>query len=210
MNSEHYILVGAGGLGREIEGWLRLYWPEKRVRGFVDDVNTGSRILGSVRDHPIVQDASYLVCLGSGADRSRLGALLKQRGARLGTLVAPMGHYASDVAAAPGGMFIGLSTISSNVSLGRMVLVQPYACVGHDVTLGDGVTVSSHVFIGGGAVVGENTTLHPHAVILPKISIGRNAVVGAGAVVIKDVPDNVTVFGNPAKVISVREVGVDR
>jgi len=33
------------------------------------------------------------------------------------------------------------------------------------------------------------------------VTIGRNAVVAAGAVVTKDVPDNVVVGGNPAKVI---------
>ena len=39
------------------------------------------------------------------------------------------------------------------------------------------------------------------AIICPGVTIGRNAVVAAGAVVTKDVPDNVVVGGNPAKVI---------
>ena len=33
------------------------------------------------------------------------------------------------------------------------------------------------------------------------VTIGRNAVVAAGAVVTKDVPDNVVVGGNPARII---------
>lgn len=201
------VLVGAGGFGREVDAWLGVYAPRRQVLGFVDDVHAGPRILGPIRDHAIVADAGYLVCLGNGVDRVRVGALLEARGARLGTLVAPMGNYASDVAGAPGGIFLGMCSVSSNVTLGRMVLVQGFACIGHDVVLGDGVTVSSHAFIGGGAVIGENTTVHPHATILPRIRIGRNAVVGAGAVVVKDVPDNVTVFGNPAKVIALRQEG---
>jgi acetyltransferase-like isoleucine patch superfamily enzyme len=36
-------------------------------------------------------------------------------------------------------------------------------------------------------------------VILPKITIGHHVTIGAGAVVIKDVPDNTTVTGVPAK-----------
>ncbi len=46
-----------------------------------------------------------------------------------------------------------------------------------------------------GATIGSNAT------IVPGITIGENAVVGAGAVVTKDVPDNTTVVGNPARPI---------
>ena len=37
--------------------------------------------------------------------------------------------------------------------------------------------------------------------ITPGVTIGNNVVVAAGAVVVKDVPDNVVVGGNPAKII---------
>ena len=45
-----------------------------------------------------------------------------------------------------------------------------------------------------GATIGSNATLLP-------VTIGRNSVVAAGAVVTKDVPDNVIVAGNPARLI---------
>ena len=34
-----------------------------------------------------------------------------------------------------------------------------------------------------------------------RITIGNNVTIGAGAVVVKDVPDNAVVVGNPARVI---------
>lgn len=51
---------------------------------------------------------------------------------------------------------------------------------------------SSQTVVRTGAVIGANST------ILSGITIGRNAVVEAGAVVVRDVPPNAIVFGNPA------------
>lgn len=51
------------------------------------------------------------------------------------------------------------------------------------------ITVDDNVWIGGGAIV------------LPGVTVGQNSVVGAGAVVTRDVPANVVVVGNPARVV---------
>lgn len=50
-------------------------------------------------------------------------------------------------------------------------------------------------FVNKGASIGSNAT------ILCGVTIGENALVGAGAVVIKDVPANSVVVGNPARVV---------
>lgn len=54
---------------------------------------------------------------------------------------------------------------------------------------GKPVTIGNHVWIGG------------RAVINPGVTIGDNAIISAGAVVVKDVPANTIVGGNPAFVI---------
>jgi acetyltransferase-like isoleucine patch superfamily enzyme len=50
-------------------------------------------------------------------------------------------------------------------------------------------------FVKKGASIGSNAT------ILCGITIGENALIGAGAVVLKDVPANSVVVGNPARVM---------
>ncbi|MDQ0112138.1 sugar O-acetyltransferase [Paenibacillus harenae] len=49
--------------------------------------------------------------------------------------------------------------------------------------------------------IGDNVWIGGRAVINPGVTIGHNAVIASGAVVTKDVPDNVVVGGNPARVI---------
>jgi Acyl-[acyl carrier protein]--UDP-N-acetylglucosamine O-acyltransferase len=51
-----------------------------------------------------------------------------------------------------------------------------------------------------GVVVMDKAKIGANATILPGVVIGRDALVGAGSVVTKNVPDNVIVSGNPAKV----------
>lgn len=50
-------------------------------------------------------------------------------------------------------------------------------------------------------IIGDNVWLGGNAVIAPGVTIGNNVVVAAGAVVVKNVPDNVVVGGNPARII---------
>lgn len=91
--------------------------------------------------------------------------------------------------------------IGANTTIGKHVLVNRSASIGHDVqiedyaSLGPGCVLGGHIRICTGAFIGINAT------ILPKVTIGANAVVGAGAVVTKDVPNNTVVAGNPAKII---------
>ncbi|PDY44306.1 maltose acetyltransferase domain-containing protein [Bacillus pseudomycoides] len=54
---------------------------------------------------------------------------------------------------------------------------------------GKPVTIGNNVWIGG------------RAIINPGVTIGDNSVIASGTVVTKDVPDNVVVGGNPAKII---------
>jgi maltose O-acetyltransferase len=50
-------------------------------------------------------------------------------------------------------------------------------------------------------VIEDNVWLGGGAIVLPGVTIGENSVVGAGAVVTRDVPANVVVAGNPARII---------
>lgn len=50
-------------------------------------------------------------------------------------------------------------------------------------------------------IFGDNVWIGGSAVINPGVSIGDNVVIASGSVVTKDVPNNVVVGGNPAKII---------
>jgi NDP-sugar pyrophosphorylase family protein len=49
--------------------------------------------------------------------------------------------------------------------------------------------------------IGNNVWIGDHALVLKGVTIGDNSIVGAGAVVTRDVPANVVVAGNPARIV---------
>lgn len=52
-------------------------------------------------------------------------------------------------------------------------------------------------------VIGDDVTIYPNAVIIGPIRVGNRAVIGAASVVVKDVPDDAIVAGNPARVLRI-------
>lgn len=54
-------------------------------------------------------------------------------------------------------------------------------------------------------VIGRNVDFGVNVTCIGNIHIGDNAIIAAGAVVVKDVPDNAIVAGNPARIIKYRD-----
>ena len=78
--------------------------------------------------------------------------------------------------------------------------------VHYNAKIGKNCTIHQFVTIGGDGrgkapVIGDNCFIGSGAVIVGDIKIGNNVTIGANAVVTKDVPDNATVGGVPAKIL---------
>lgn len=58
--------------------------------------------------------------------------------------------------------------------------------------------------------IGNNVWIGMNAIILKGVTIGNNSIIGAGAVVVSDIPGNVMVAGNPARIIKTLDMSIDR
>ena len=88
-----------------------------------------------------------------------------------------------------------------NIAHGIGIVIHQNSIIGEGTYIYQNVTIGS----GNGPKIGKNCLLGAGCCILGDINLGDNVKVGANAVVIKDVPENCTVVGVPARIINNRE-----
>ena len=81
------------------------------------------------------------------------------------------------------------------------------AQVEHDCIIGNYASISAGSITGGYVELGDFAAITLGVTVFDRTKIGKNSVVGAGSLVVKDLPDNVLAYGNPAKIIRKREAG---
>lgn len=101
---------------------------------------------------------------------------------------------------------IGANTCIDRGALGNTVLkdgckVDNLVHIAHNVVIGENALVIAHAMVAGSVNVGKNSWVAPGALIKNGLQLGENSIIGLGAVVVKNVPDNETWIGNPAKAL---------
>jgi len=87
----------------------------------------------------------------------------------------------------------------SDTIIKKGVKIDNLVHIAHNVEIGENTLVIACSMIAGSVRIGENAWIAPAASIKNGITIGDNAIVGMSSLVLKSVPDGITVAGVPAK-----------
>ncbi len=213
MTRKHNLfIIGASNFGREMESWLQLIPQSERdweLKGYLHYFDGKSPLEGYPSDYKIVGDwRSFKLtrndyCIAAVADclwKMKIYEHLKAR-TTFYTYIAPDAVLGKYNTIGEGSIICPGCIITTNVILGKCVIINIGTQIGHDSVIGDFCSLMPNVDLGGKVTVGRNVFIGTKATIIPKIVIGEGATIGAGSVVVKKVKSSVTVFGNPAKVL---------
>lgn len=88
---------------------------------------------------------------------------------------------------------INPTRVDNNVKVDNLVHIA------HDCHIKDSAFIIAGAVLCGYVTIGKRSRVAPNATIKQRVVIGDDAIVGLSSVVLKNVKDNETVFGNPAK-----------
>lgn len=205
------IIIGARGFGREITDFAQHcigYGEEFIIKGFLDDNPNALQgfgnypsILASVEDYTISPNDVFICGLGSIKWTQFYVSIILSKGGEFINLIHKHAVLRTNVMLGKGIIIGQGSLISTDVKIGDFTQIMSYCILGHDVSIDMQCRIGDYVFLGGFTSIDCNSFIAVKATVLDKLKIGKNVTIGVGSVVIKNVNDNTTVFGNPAKKI---------
>ncbi|MFW6335872.1 MAG: acetyltransferase [Phycisphaeraceae bacterium] len=211
--AQRIVILGAGGHGRVVIETAQAAGLD--VIGVLDARadRLGSEILGvpvlgsDDRLDLATQNGATHYLLGVGhlgdtSSRRRLAAAAEAAGLQPALAVHPTAFVSPSAHLAAGTVVLPHAVVHTQAKLGEHVIVNTAAVVEHDGRLEAHVHVATAAAHAGDVRVGADTLIGARAVVRQGIRIGAHCIIGAGAVVVRDVPDETKVAGNPAKPLS--------
>jgi sugar O-acyltransferase (sialic acid O-acetyltransferase NeuD family) len=215
MNIQKNIAIfGAGGFGLEVAALIRhinIVNNEWNLLGFFDDaISEGTfvnhyPILGGIDklnlwDSPL----NLVLALGVPDTKKRVYGKITNKNILFPILIHPSVVLGCEelISIGEGSIICAGNILTTNIKVGHHVILNLACTIGHESEVGDYSSFMPACNISGEVKIGKKNFWGTGAKVINGKTIGNNVIVGAGAVIVEDIPDDVTVVGVPAKVVS--------
>lgn len=190
------IIIGASGHGKVIADIALLNGYEDIV--FLDDDESikkcaGFPVIGKTSEAKTL-DGDKVVAIGNAKIRQRIMSDIQTV-----TLVHSKAVIGRNVEIGEGTVVMAGAVINPESKIGKGCIINTDSSVDHDCIIGDFVHVAVGAHICGTVKVGHGTWIGAGATVSNNISICANVTLGAGTVVVKDIAEDGTYIGVPAR-----------
>jgi sugar O-acyltransferase (sialic acid O-acetyltransferase NeuD family) len=189
------------------------------IAGYADDTvsvgieRRGYRVLGGLSDVPricaerAIGDA--VVAVGDNWWRRKIYSdlLTLCPTLRFSIIKHPSAIVSSSAKIGMGVSILAGAHVGPGSQVGAFCILNTRSSIDHDCIMREFSSIAPGVSTGGLVEIGECSAIGVGANISDRISIGRHTVVGTGAVVVRDIPDFVVAYGNPARIRRSRTEG---
>ncbi len=209
------LIYGAGGLGREycdIANRINdINHKWKEISFIDDDESLGDKYYGgkiyNLKDLDALdrKDCEFVIAVGNPGTRCELWKRMKNLGFQGAVLIDPKSCVSQSAKICEGVVISAFAFISSLSTIGENSLILPGAVIGHDVVIGAHSFVCCNATLGGNVHVGERVFFAENVPVREGLTVGTDSIMSLGSVILRDVPEAVIMFGNPARAMAKNE-----
>lgn len=212
------LVIGSSGHASVLVDAIELIGAYK-VAGYLDDtlargtVRRRYLVLGGLDDAASVCAEQLLnhvvIAIGDNWWRRKIYSdlALKCPNLKFPIVKHPSAVIAASAEIGGGAVLLAHSHVGPGSRVGEFCIINTGSSLDHDCTMHDFASIAPGVLMGGLVQIGECSAIGVGASISDRISVGSHTVIGTGAVVVRDIPDLVIAYGNPARVQRSRREG---
>ncbi len=218
MKKNKLIIVGSSGHAKVV---IDIFEKQEShgIVGLLDDFRNvgeetlGYKILGGLKDLGKLKekygDFDIFVAIGDNWARKAVVDKIKSVFPEINfaTAIHPSAQIGKGVNIGKGVAIMPNVVINSDARIGDFTFLNTKSSADHDVILNDFSSLGPGSTLGGNVEVGEFSYVSIGAIVREKIKIGKHSIIGSGALLLSDCPDNVVMYGVPAKIIRNRNAG---
>lgn len=197
------IIIGAGSLGvmtldaaLEMNCYENIYFIDDSKK---DELIHGYKVIGGIEYlNTLDSDTDSIIAIANNEVRKKIA---KKHKLNYVNIIHPKAVVSQFAKIGLGNIILSHTSIDPNVELLNHVIVNKNNSIGHDSVINNYSQVSPGCSFGGFINLEEGVFIGLGTALIPGTKVGSWSTIGAGAVVTKDIPNNVTAVGVPAKII---------
>ncbi len=191
MTCKSIILIGSGGLGKEVCSYLQYDLTTRiladfQIKGVLDDNKenydaSGINIpyLGKIRDFSFTRSDYIVVSIGNIRIRNTIIDFILSRKINFFSYIHPTSIIASDAEIGCGSLIGPYCIVNAQAVIRDHCILNTYSSVGHDSVLGERAVLSPYCTLNGDVQAGKNLFMGTRASLLPGTIIGEHCMVAA-------------------------------
>ncbi len=204
------VIIGAGGHAKicidilrqnklfEIVGATSNNAGQKDIMG-VPVLGTDEEVLEKLFKEGVLYAVIGIGSLKKLSLRQEIFDRLKKIGFHIPTIIHPRAIYESSTSFGEGCQVMAGAIVGSDVRVNNNCILNAGCIISHDCYLEDNIHITPGAILAGNVYVGQNSIIGMGSSIYLGVIIGNNVIVSNNANVLKDIPDDTMVAGNPAQ-----------
>lgn len=208
---KNIVLIGGGGHCRSCIEVIEST-QDYEIMGVLDlPSELGKKVLnyeviGNDDDYQKFSDMGYCFLITAGqiksADlRKRIFHNLIAINADIETVIASTAKVSKYAVLSKGTIVMHYSFVNANVQVGENCIINTGSMLEHDVAVKNHCHISTKAIINGNCIIGSETFIGSSSCISNGVRINNNVVIGAGSLVLNNIEQSGTYFGNPVQKI---------